>query len=91
MGKEFDLLSDLKIFREIAIVIFIVFIFYVQPYRLTVIDSAEIGIKFHKWSTNEHQKGGVEGTCKGWIIYKGLLRMYLDILHIFRGKLMIPL
>ena len=69
MGKEFDLLSDLKIFREIAIVIFIVFIFYVQPYRLTVIDSAEIGIKFHKWSTNEHQKGGVEGTCKGWIIY----------------------
>lgn len=69
MGKEFDLLSDLKIFREIAIVIFIVFIFYVQPYRLTVIDSAEIGIKFHKWSTDEHQKGGVEGTCKGWIIY----------------------
>jgi len=35
----------------------------------TVVDSAEIGIKFHKWSGNEEMRGGVEGTCKGWVFY----------------------
>lgn len=35
----------------------------------TVVDSAEIGIKFHKWSTSEDMRGGVEGTCKGWVFY----------------------
>ncbi len=35
----------------------------------TVIDSGEIGIKFHKWSVHEHDYGGVEGTCKGWVFY----------------------
>jgi len=35
----------------------------------TVIDSGEIGIKFHKWSANEQDYGGVEGTCKGWVFY----------------------
>ena len=30
---------------------------------------AEIGIKFHKWSANEQDYGGVEGTCKGWVFY----------------------
>ena len=35
----------------------------------TVVDSAEIGIKFHKWSTSEDKRGGVEGTCKGWVFY----------------------
>jgi len=35
----------------------------------TVVDSGEIGIKFHKWSTNEKDYGGVEGTCKGWVTY----------------------
>ena len=34
-----------------------------------VVDSGEIGIKFHKWSSNEQDYGGVEGTCKGWVIY----------------------
>lgn len=42
---------------------------FVQPWRLTVVDSAAIGIKFHKWSTNEAERGGVEGTCKGWVLY----------------------
>ena len=42
---------------------------YVQPFRLTIIDSAEIGIKFHKWSANQEKKGGVEGTCRGLLIY----------------------
>lgn len=41
----------------------------IQPYKLTVIDSADIGIKFHKWSSDADKKGGVEGTCKGLILY----------------------
>ena len=35
----------------------------------TVVDSGEIGIKFHKWSSNEQDYGGVEGTCKGWVFF----------------------
>ena len=35
----------------------------------TVIDSGEIGIEFHKWSTSEENYGGVEGTCHGWVFY----------------------
>ena len=35
----------------------------------TVVDSGEIGIKFHKWDTSEEKYGGVEGTCKGWVFY----------------------
>ena len=35
----------------------------------SVVDSGEIGIKFHKWSTNEKEYGGIEGTCKGWVFY----------------------
>ena len=34
-----------------------------------VVDSGEIGIMFHKWSSNEQDYGGVEGTCKGWVFY----------------------
>ena len=35
----------------------------------TVVDSGEVGIKFHKWSESEQDYGGVEGTCKGWVFY----------------------
>ena len=35
----------------------------------TVVDSGEVGIKFHKWSATEQDYGGVEGTCKGWVFY----------------------
>jgi len=35
----------------------------------TTIDSGEIGIKFHKWSTDQTSYGGVEGTVKGWVYY----------------------
>ncbi|MBP5290042.1 MAG: prohibitin family protein [Paludibacteraceae bacterium] len=35
----------------------------------TVVDSGEVGIKFHKWSVSEEDYGGVEGTCKGWVFY----------------------
>ena len=48
---------------------FVVVLIFIQPYRLTIIDSAEIGIKFHKWSINKEQRGGVEGTCRGLLVY----------------------
>ena len=39
------------------------------PMCCTVVDSGEVGIRFHKWSFNEQDYGGVEGTCKGWVFY----------------------
>ena len=35
----------------------------------TVVDSGEVGIEFHKWSSDSQDYGGVEGTCKGWVFY----------------------
>ena len=45
------------------------FVLIVCNASCTVVDSGEIGIKFHKWSSNEQDYGGVEGTCKGWVFY----------------------
>ena len=50
------------------IVCFFIFL-WIQPYRITVIDSGEIGIKFHKFATSEIGKGELEQTVRGWIIY----------------------
>lgn len=33
------------------------------------IDSASIGIRFYKWSSDPTKQGGVEGTCKGLVWY----------------------
>ena len=35
----------------------------------TTVDSGEIGIRFHKFSSSSESYGGVEGTCKGWVWY----------------------
>ena len=35
----------------------------------TIVDSGEVGIEFHKWSSDSQDYGGVEGTCKGWVFY----------------------
>ena len=35
----------------------------------TVVDSGEVGIQFHKWSSDSQDYGGVDGTCKGWVFY----------------------
>ena len=35
----------------------------------TTIDSGSIGVKFYKWSSDETEKGGVKGTCKGFVFY----------------------
>ena len=58
------------IFRNIAIVggcLLIILIFFATC--CTVVDSGEVGIRFHKWSLSEQDYGGVEGTCKGWVFY----------------------
>ena len=55
-------------YRIIAIIggcIALVFILF--SVCCTVVDSGEVGIRFHKWSINEQDYGGVEGTCKGWV------------------------
>ena len=46
-----------------------IFVIITLSASCTVVDSGEIGIKFHKWSSNEQDYGGVEGTCKGWVFF----------------------
>lgn len=50
-------------------VIILIFVTVIMTASCRVVDSGEIGIKFHKWSSNEQDYGGVEGTCKGWVFY----------------------
>jgi len=50
-------------------IISVMFVIICLASSCTVVDSGEIGIKFHKWSSNENDYGGVEGTCKGWVFY----------------------
>lgn len=35
----------------------------------TTIDSGSVGIRFYKWSSDSDKRGGVIGTCKGWVWY----------------------
>ena len=44
-------------------------VIFVMASCCTTIDSASVGIKFKKWSSNAALKGGVEGTCRGWVWY----------------------
>ena len=45
----------------------------------TVVDSGDIGVKFHKWSSRSDMHGGVEGTCRGWVFYNPITtRIYKD-------------
>lgn len=50
-----------------GVILLLVLVF--QPIGCTTVDSGDIGIKFHKWSTSSENYGGVEGTCKGWVFY----------------------
>ena len=54
-----------------GVIILLVLLF--QPIGCTTIDSGDIGIKFHKWSTSSEDYGGVEGTCKGFVFYNRYL------------------
>ena len=58
----------MKKFKFIFLMVFTVCVTFFTS-SCTVVDSGEIGIKFHKWSSNEQDYGGVEGTCKGWVFY----------------------
>lgn len=58
-----------------AIIVLAIIVF--QPIGCTTVDSGDIGIKFHKWSTSSEDYGGVEGTCKGFVFYnKYLTRIF---------------
>lgn len=61
---------DKKLIRNLVIsgvsIILLLIIFFAC---CTVVDAGEVGVKFHKWSANEQDYGGVEGTCKGWVFY----------------------
>ena len=46
-----------------------VLVVFVMASCCTTIDSASVGIKFKKWSSNAQLRGGVEGTCRGWVWY----------------------
>ena len=55
--------------RLIKVAGFVFFLLLVSFACCTVVDSGEVGIMFHRWSANEQDYGGVEGTCKGWVFY----------------------
>lgn len=59
-------MDNIKLIVSSVVVFFIMCILVAS---CSVVDSGEIGIKFHKWSANEQDYGGVEGTCKGWVFY----------------------
>ncbi len=44
----------------------------------TTIDSASVGIRFKKWSSNENLRGGVEGTCKGWVWFNPITEQIFE-------------
>ena len=52
---------------HITAIAVMVFSIIVMASCCTTIDSASVGIRFKKWSSNENLKGGVEGTCRGWV------------------------
>lgn len=60
---------DKKILRTLLWAFIAVIVIAAFPVSCTVVDSGEIGVKFHKWSTDEQNYGGVEGTCHGWVFY----------------------
>ena len=55
--------------KKLWIIILVVIVVIFQPIGCTTIDSGDIGIKFHKWSSSSEDYGGVEGSCKGWAFY----------------------
>lgn len=58
---------NMKKFGCISILVLLFLCFF--PLSCSVVDSGEIGVKFHKWAATEENYGGVEGTCHGWVFY----------------------
>ena len=72
MAKTTDQDNSTSTKRIKWIIIFVLSLFAIAIFlakSCTVVDSGEIGIKFHKWDSSEEKYGGVEGTCKGWVFY----------------------
>lgn len=44
----------------------------------TTIDSGSVGIKFMKWSNEVEERGGVMGTCKGWVWYNPITQSIFE-------------
>lgn len=67
---NYDYHNSLNVIKKIILYIVLLFgILIFQPLGCTVVDSGEIGVKFHKWASNAQDYGGVEGTCHGWVFY----------------------
>lgn len=56
--------TTIKSFKALGITAIVII---VMASCCTTIDSASVGIRFKKWSSNEQLRGGVEGTCRGWV------------------------
>ena len=86
-NKSNDFFLNLIVFifsRKIYIfIIFLIILLFIQPYRVTVVDSAEIGIKFYKYSSDESKNGLV---VDGFYIINIQL-IYLDILYLFKERI----
>ncbi len=46
-----------------------VVLFIILANSCTTIDSGSVGLRFYKWSSDDDKRGGVIGTCKGWVWY----------------------
>ena len=50
-----------------------------QPIGCTLVESSEVGIKFHRWSADSEKYGGVDGTCHGLVFYNS----YTESVHTY--------
>lgn len=61
-------LSKIKSIFSIPLIIGVVILIIIAN-SCTTIDSGSVGLKFYKWSSDSDKRGGVIGTCKGWVWY----------------------
>ena len=50
----------------------------ILPNSCTTIDSGSVGLKFYKWSSDSDKRGGVIGTCKGWVWYNPITQSVFE-------------
>ena len=64
--SEFETFDTMKKASIISISVTVV-VLAIMAACCTTIDSASVGIRFKKWSSDSALRGGVEGTCHGWV------------------------
>lgn len=52
-----------------GLAIFLLLLFFIGYASNTVVDSGSIGIRVTKWSSDANLRGGVRGTCRGWVCF----------------------